>query len=580
MAKSSVRVTTPHAAVIVWNYRDRVGPDGVKYGLNTIEQTIISTLSLISVNTSKNKSNPAGNFEIVLAPTKNWVATLTPGSWLCVLMGQDKITKEDLTKADPNKVKLLGRIDSVRVNVSVNQETGARTSTYSVVGSDWAQIFNTTLYVDPAAREPDASAIGTASRWIYGNYLDDLNKKQGLPSSKRNIKALVNMWGRTNATFQSVNEDLGPAGVLGKPEVAFAFPKEVCDYFRFRTESGVRAQKIVDLLHYKTGALTSYDTYNEYPESVGIIRPDTLFGVHTFWQVLTDNCNHILNELVSDIRWDSGTPKLTLYKRIRPFAIRDYNKISTPGKNDNTKPNSKVLKALVSKFENIRRTKIPLENVISFNAGTNWRDKYNYAEIQVDQSLQEDVRSIEVKLQSAVYHSEVFSREGFRPMIAPTKYLAYDKSAGYDPRGTAQWKYMLKEWYFDIHTMLNGTLTFIGIPEYIQVGDNIIIDASVMGPTNNTNSDNINKKGKAFLLAHVESISHNFRVEPESGARSFITTIQFVRGLITDENGKQFTDGRLDIDAAKINPKNEKNSDNVFGTSTGNDPDRQKQDGT
>src|SRR5690606_13275780 len=87
-----------------------------------------------------------------------------------------------------------------------------------------------------------------------------------------------------------------------------------------------------------------------------------------------------------------------------------------------------------------------------------------------------------------------------------------------------------------------------GLSDYIQVGDNIMMEASVLGAPFNKAQVSGNTGGgmlqattppqpTAFLLAHVEQIEHNFEIDQETGARSFITTVRFVRGIITDNNG-------------------------------------------
>jgi len=573
MAKGDVKLVTPHAAVIIWNYRDRVGPNGPRFNLDSVEQKIISTISLIGIRTSKSKSTPAGNFELTLAPTKNWVNLITPGSWLCILMSQTKLEAVDFQRADPKKVKLLGRVDSVRVDVKVDQETGARQTVYSVVGSDWAQIFNTTLYIDPVARElPTADGrgtpdVGVANRWLYDKYVTDISTATNIPSGSTNVKALINLWGTTNSAFTAAKEIVANANVLVKPEVAFMLPKEVYNYFKFKNKS----RKLVDLISYRFGVLNGYDNYQDKLEAVGIVKPDSILGTHTMWQVLNDNCNNLLNEMLCDMRWDSnGRPSLCLYKRIRPFCVRSTNEILSDGHSKG----ADFLKGLISRFENVKRVKIPVENVLSVNAGTNWRDKYNYVEIQGDKQILEDLRAVNVKINSSISNGPVYSREGFRPMIVPTKYFAPKADFSYDPDATVQWKYLLKEWYFDTHNMLNGTITFSGLDDYIQVGDNIIVDASVVGASNNTNIDNLRNKNNSYMLAHVESVNHSFSVNPD-GARSYFTTVQFVRGIITNAEGKQFRigKGRLDEDARAMNQVDEKNTVNVFSTSTSNDLD-------
>ncbi len=128
-------IRTPHAAVIVWNYIDRIGNDGVS-NLNDTEKAIISTLSCVSIPTSKSKSTPQGTFQLVLAPYKNWVSTLTAGSWCAILMSNEPITEKDLRKANKNHVKMIGKIESVRVQTATD-DSGARRTQYYVTGVDW-----------------------------------------------------------------------------------------------------------------------------------------------------------------------------------------------------------------------------------------------------------------------------------------------------------------------------------------------------------------------------------------------------------------------------------------------------------
>ena len=89
MAKHSIK--TPHAAVLVWNYDDRVDVPTGEYddkgisennilkteGGDSLPPVIVSTLSCVSIQTSKSKSQPDGQFQLVLSPFKNWISTLT-----------------------------------------------------------------------------------------------------------------------------------------------------------------------------------------------------------------------------------------------------------------------------------------------------------------------------------------------------------------------------------------------------------------------------------------------------------------------------------------------------------------------
>jgi hypothetical protein len=104
--------------------------------------------------------------------------------------------------------------------------------------------------------------------------------------------------------------------------------------------------------------------------------------------------------------------------------------------------------------------------------------------------------------------------------------------------------------------MLNGSISTIGQDQYIQIGDNILIPAKVLGASYNYSSkenEDYLAGQDLYLLAHVESISHNALVDP-NGARSFITDIQFVRGIMVSTLG---LDGdintTLDQDRYKMN---------------------------
>ena len=592
------KTITPHAAAIVWNYRDRIAAEGTTTSkVNEVDQIVISTLSLMNISTSKTKSSPQGTFQITLAPTKNWVTVLTPGSWIALLMTQNKIEPKDLPdrkgggKVDPNKMKFLGRIESVRANVSVNQSTGARETIYVVTGVDWGSVFTTIMYVDPLARDSSGTAIGTSMRFLYETMTLDVTSAE-LPSSNDNVFSLKNLWGasvKSSEVFTDVKTVAG-GEIQVKPDISWVVPDDLVRYLGFvkpvpgRKQQAKNLSDIVEFVGQRVARDGKqvkgdvfdgmyFDKYDEVTEAVGIIQPDSIFGQNQFWQLLQDNCNSTLNEILCDMRWEkNGQLKLALYKRIKPFIFRNNFK----GKG--------AVEGLVSKFTDLRAVEIPLDDILTANAGTNWRDKYNFIEVLFDQSLSKDFRNQVIKSQSQEFDEPAFSREGFRPMMAVSRYVpAGFKDKDADPFAITNWKYLLREWYFNTHVLLNGSMTIIGQNNYIQVGDNILFDGRAVSYQQNTNSDSIKKHknndaNPVKILAHVESVTHNFAVGA-NGERTFRTTINFVRGLVVGEDRKPFNDGRLDIDSARITPAQEKNVRGNFANSTENDPDPQKVDG-
>jgi hypothetical protein len=278
---------------------------------------------------------------------------------------------------------------------------------------------------------------------------------------------------------------------------------------------------------------------------------------------------------------------MTLFRRVRPFITRS----AFPGAGNVTD--------LISLFKYVKTIEIPYKEVININVGTNVRDRINFVEILATPDILPKYPGLlkqSNKPTSQVFDPSSISRDGFKP--APKMAIRYlpIKNGEINVGGLSDWKYLLKEWYFNTHAMLNGSMTIIGQNEYIRVGDNIRVRAEAIGyPNYNHLQELLGKKGSAlkyYMTAHVESISHSFTVDPTSGARSFKTVIGFVRGIITDESGHPTATSVLsvpglpgglpsniavDFEADKIKGKTK--IKNNLGTSTSKDPDTDKLEG-
>lgn len=640
---NDVKRTNPNATVFIYNYRDRLGTADSGDNIPTfeIDQIILNTTSLLSVTTSKTKASPAGSFEFRLAPTKNWVAAITPGSWCIILMSNSAIddrAKYGGGRVDERSFKMLGRIESVRAAIAVNQETGARETQFVVQGSDWGTIFDSRFYVDPLNRSGDENPVGTAERFGFEEYLrkaagyetvktgtdananspatkrtdTDSSAKQAndtkdfldaggntsvnaasgtssgpeaketnirLPSAADSVEAILKLWGRADAATSATSE---LTGILAKSRQRFTLPQKAAEYMQFKDEGGKVSPVISQVLTQIKGRLTGDDRYEGKDLSAGIINFDTILGDHTIWQVISDNNNGPINEMFPEIRFENGEAKLALYNRVRPFAVNSNSKILEDSKEvgDNVGAGDKVgkiAKNFISPFTNIRKKRIELNDIISVNYGTNWRDKFNFIEVNIDRSLYREAFAKDIKLDSQFRDADSIGRDGLQPMMTSFQYVPTEGGVQ-NPLSSFAYKYPLKEWYFNTHKMLNGTIQTIGQDQYIQVGDNIIFEAEGFGPAKNISAAQKESRRFTYILAHVESITHTAQVDP-NGARSFITNINFVRGLISDVNGKVISTvgntGAVDQDAEKVIPSVEKNQ-GTFGTSASKDPDRQK----
>lgn len=610
--KSKFKLVTPHAAVLVWNYGDRVDSSGAVTGTHEIDEVVIGTSSIISIQTSKQKSSPAGQFEIRLAPRFNWVTRLTPGSWCAILMSQDKIPtmgKNNIGTASEASLKMLGRIDSVRGVVSVDQTTGARRTVFIISGHDWGSVFESLLYIDPILANsqfkanPLSQAYSILGLDMYKSYTDN----KPLPCSADLVGNMVKLWGggATGGSAVAGKNKFGPRPILSKPFITtstqFRLPKQVAAFMgkgsgislgsntvssgQIPGETAYNFADIIQLYHGKlkhedTGI--SEDVYGKLTESFGIPAPSNFFGQHTFWQLLTDVSNIALNELVTDIRWENGAPKLALYHRIRPFVnnpafLEKIIATSLFTEEDAIQAKS-IVDQNISLFRNIKKVKIDADDVVDINFGTNWRDKINFIEVVPTSNLLQETQTIEAKQHGQTYDPIGYERDGFKPLIVQSSFLPY-ASSGVNPiiKDLTYWKFLIREWHFNNHLLLNGSITFIGQSKYIQVGDNILVDDKILGSAPLTKFE-LTSTTDTFLLAHVENISNTFSVNAETGARTFMTTVQFVRGVLTDKRGvpiNLISGNAVDTKASLLTPKDERNN-NTFGTSVASDPDVEK----
>lgn len=543
------RQTNPHGAFVVWNYKERITADPT-VDPHEIEEVIVDTTSVISMSTSKNKSQPAGQFQIQMAPTHNWVAKLTPGSWCAILMSRDtvpSIKENDPGQADKRTLKMFGRITGVRTSVTVDQITGARQTSYVITGKDWGSVFECMLYIDPIARNNNydqLSAIGHQERLFLDSMtLDYADAKNELPTTGDLVKNIIKLWGSPlanilpdlTANFSATNTPTP----LFSSEPQYKMPKEVAS-FLFSSGSlasivggalpNVNPVNFASVIKVREGILADYDSYSgDTKDAIGFLNPNSLYGVNMFWQLLTENCNPTLNELIADMRWEDGELQLALYRRIRPFLTRSYFEGAEE---------SQVEKNM-SLFKNVRRVFIPKSNILTINAGTDLNEKINFIEVKPNVSTLEGNFSSQVKIESQFIDRPAYSRDGFKPLMVKPTFIPTDILGDASPLEATQWKYLLKEWHFGKDTLLNGAVSFMGLDTHIGVGDNIRLDATVLGAPFTQAQAGTGENNKAYLLAHVEQIEHNFEVL-DDGARSFITTIRFVRGIISDKKGNVF----------------------------------------
>src|ERR1035437_7076623 len=270
---NTYKVITPHAAIIIWNYNDRLGVNDTDAGtLNDVDETIVSTISCTSIHTSKSKGSPEGSFQVTLAPTKNWVSEITSGSWCVILMSNSPITEYQLKHADPNFVKMIGKIEHTTCEVHVNEE-GARQTRYTISGTDWGHIFNNVMYIDnliSSPGEPPNQGNAIAQAW-QNQFLSDGNKPL-IKKTTDNLVDILSVFGSPAAGLTGIGKEIHR---LAKAIYDFNIPFEMAQYFSFINANEVidPSTTLSDLLVLQVGKLIADNTYEETDEAYGFIDP-------------------------------------------------------------------------------------------------------------------------------------------------------------------------------------------------------------------------------------------------------------------------------------------------------------------
>lgn len=531
-------VRNPTAGIVVYNYRDR---GGASYISSQETDKFYITKSIVSIGISKSKSGPSGRFEVSLAPTKNWISEISVGSWIEIHMSPKVITQSDLDGSSIETLKLIGMIDSVRMNVSVDQSTGARSTTYSIVGRDWGAALESCVYIDAAVTNRTDTTLQAALRLGFEDLFTAISEEAFTSkySTLNLVLKILNYWGVSSAASRNgtADETSGKTGGASKLDMSryapiseFILPKDLFN----KINQGPK-QTLASCIKVVAGKLSGYNRYSASEiESVGFIDPARLIGTNSVWNLLTVHSNDIVNELIADLRWENekDKPKFTVYKRIKPFWL--------PGQANGSKGGDSKIR---SSFFNLRKISIRKDQTLAIETGDNAEDIINFIEIspQMPSGIVPDNNNAllaDIKPKNAEIDRQSFARYGIKPMFYSSIFFPPDAKGAQMYAAVTRWLPVLRGWFFDCHKMLNGTVTIIGQNNYIGVGDNILMDSEIFGDLSYVKEEIGKDASNIKILAHVQSISHRFSYI-ENGSRSFITTINFVRGIMTDANGEK-----------------------------------------
>ena len=525
---------TPQAKVILWNYKKRLTPDIFIDLAKTNEvEKVDLTNHVMNFQTAKSKSSK-GTFQIQLDPSYNWQGLITTGSWVILLAANRIAIDGDLV--DPKSFLMVGKITDVRYSMQV-LDNGARASVFYLSGEDWSSVFDTKVYFDPTLMPQVPSGLSEPAKQllILMNDLSAIYKKESLPTTSDLFKGILGLFSSqlvaiANSYEEKVNLELAAGG-------QFLIPTPVLEFLKLTTSpDGINFLLGDTGVKLYEGKLSGKDTYSNEDPTCMLLDLQSLFGTNSFLSILQNVGNMVLNEIFPETHFKDGKFEFALYKRCRPFCLRN---VFDP-----------TLAPFVSKFDDLPHTLIPAENIRVFSAGTNNQDRYNFIEVMPAQQFTGvSGYANSVKNFAQVTEPASVARDGFKPMIVTTKHvMVTDDRLELSIDKLVAWKDILKEWYWNSHGILNGSISFIGVNDFIGVGQNILFTAKVLG-----GAISKEQKDDTMILAHVESIQHN--VSLENGARSYYTTVNFVRAVLANTEGKVLLTNGTTFDETYDNDK-------------------------
>jgi hypothetical protein len=404
------------------------------------------------------------------------------------------------------------KVQSVRKTLLVDPESGIKAYAVKITGFAFSE-FNNSIYFNPnlinntTDRNLQLYLTNIKKDW------DNLQTNKGLNDIQGMVQFLIksfvgegfsdnNRKTNTIAPITTNTHFFMPSGVddlLGLPEVQAA--KDAFNYIFGIQQYAAQAPTVAQGMN-PIGATPTATTGSRFiilpnhVEGTSYIKPEYWNQVKA-WSILNQFTNSPLNELYTCFRISpDGSVLPTMVFRQIPFT------------NDNFVTGSSFN---VTRFMSLPRWNVSPALAFSFDLGRDDALRLNFMQyygIPVN-SPQELGIAVETSRQNYVYDIDDVKRNGLRPSVITSEFdfLSKDQNAQYRSAG---WAKIVGDALIGGHLKMSGTIVFVGLPEPIAVGDNLQFDG---------------------VVYHIEQISHNASVQPQTGKKIFRTTVVVSNGL-------------------------------------------------
>lgn len=528
------------AEVLVYNYKSRVtepdelaatsisfsGPPSSPNVDPLSTDTISLREAITSITVNKTKGQPQGTFAISLKPTKEWTEIIVPGSWCAIFMQDETLTDDDLSSDGANDdpdlednvlspLKMIGVIIGVRVS-KVRDGNGAFSLTYTITGYDFGYALLSSIYINYSL-QPDVASGKLKAPF---SEIKVPNDQSIIGDPALNVQRVLQGWSVMSS--DGVPGNLG-AGIAAPP-IRMQVPDDVADLVNSGTEVLQFISAAIGIDNRTDKSFTPGDD-GICDEFGFLLAGQKMFQIwevvsnNTLWGMINQYLNSIMNEAYCDLHVTnnpdgSTTIKPALIVRQKPYNTPDFDKYWTF---ENAQYAQKKLDRTM--FVDLPATTLPDEKVLSYDIGYSEQERTNFIEVNAfDKDIAVNSFGAFNDINRPKFEEGSITRCGLRPMIQMGN--DYGALRG-NIQETGAWSPLIMDWWFNANRYASGTVELIGINQHIAIGENFIL------PLEN-------------ILAHIESYTHTFTVDKESGNRLFRTSIDFTRGIRADSTSSQY----------------------------------------
>ena len=596
--------TSPVAIIAVWRYRYPVTFSRDKqasFSQNPADatrlrdETLIIVEDILNMTVSGNKSSHTNQMSATLLPGANYLTEIFPGdhiaAWIVnsISLANDLIAR--IRKGDPcnnfnDGFKFLGRSAGGPRTLLSQTPQGLRTSGYTLTATGFSE-FDAGIYYEPYLASVNQSE-DNATEWlkktgiVLNNMILGTGTNEGMISVNKAIPLFFSAFYGKGIPKNAHASDtpLGIDTTKGlDDENSFIIPDEVGSILGVTQGSKPAGQKgwsdVCNLVYgvqkyqlasngdappnsnTEYGQLFSPDGFPtnnttrllQCGDMIGsfLPSPPQFNGKQTVWSIFEQFLNPGANEMFTTLRvGPSGSVMPTLVVRQYPFTsglLGDtYKPRVTPTDNtidltdntldltssDNTidvsggseaplvNPMNEPRQIPLTRFADLPRWVVPPILIQRADLGRNDAQRFNFVHVYAETGLSKQNLHEYIIRDPPISDNLDIMRSGFRP---------YDLTVNCSPndaenRRAGEFMWLMSDFLMGQHLTLTGTLELVGIQSPICVGDNLEFDNNIF---------------------HIEGVTHNYSFQPQSGIKTFRTSVAVTHG----QKAEQLVEGDL-----------------------------------